>query len=68
VLHTDAIARSSVRLGTHVTCIRIDRGMHDLLLSAPDVRERVYAEIDRWMNAYCVSDEVAEQQRATARD
>jgi len=68
VLHTDAIARSSVRLGTHVTCVRIDRGMHDLLLSAPDVRQRVYAEIDRWMNAYCLSDDVAEQERATARD
>jgi len=52
VLHADAIARASVRLGTHVTCIRVDRGMHDLLLSAPDVRQGVYAEIERWMNAY----------------
>ena len=49
--------RSSVRLGTHVTCIRIDRGMHDLLLSAPDVRQRVYAEIERWMNAYAAADD-----------
>jgi len=59
VLHADAIAKSSVRLGTHVTCIRIDRGMHDLLLSAPDVRRRVYAEIDRWMNAYTAVDDAA---------
>jgi hypothetical protein len=59
VLHADAIARSSVRLGSHVTCIRIDRGMHDLLLSAPDVRRRVYAEIERWMNAYAPADETA---------
>ncbi len=57
VLHADAIARSSIRLGTHVTCIRIDRGMHDLLLSAPDVRQRVYTEIDRWMNAYAPADD-----------
>ena len=57
VLHADAIARSSIRLGSHVTCIRIDRGMHDLLLSAPDVRRRVYAEIERWMNAYAAADE-----------
>jgi hypothetical protein len=26
--------------------------MHDLLLSRPEVRERVYAELARWMNAY----------------
>jgi alpha-beta hydrolase superfamily lysophospholipase len=64
VLHTDGIARSSMRLGTHVTCIRVDRGMHDLLLSAPDVRQRVYAEIDRWMNAYTTADGVAQPARA----
>jgi len=64
VLHTDEIARSSMRLGTHVTCIRVDRGMHDLLLSAPDVRQRVYAEIDRWMNAYTTADGVAQPARA----
>ena len=52
VLDSDAIARWSTRLGTHVTCIRIDGGMHDLLLSKPPVRERVFAEIARWTDAY----------------
>jgi len=52
VLDADALARWSTRLGTHVTCIRIVNGMHDLLLSAPDVRRRVFAEITRWTDAY----------------
>jgi len=52
VLDSDAIARWSTRLGTHVTCIRIRGGMHDLLLSKPPVRERVFAEVARWTDAY----------------
>jgi alpha-beta hydrolase superfamily lysophospholipase len=52
VLDADALARWSTRLGTHVTCIRIVDGMHDLLLSAPDIRQRVFAEITRWTDAY----------------
>ena len=52
VLNSDAVARWSTKLGSHVTCIRIVNGMHDLLLSAPDVRKRVYTEISRWTDAY----------------
>ncbi|MEP6561767.1 MAG: alpha/beta hydrolase [Nakamurella sp.] len=52
VLDTEALARWSTRLGSHVTCLRIEGGMHDLLLSQPEVRERVYAELARWMDAY----------------
>ena len=52
VLDADALARWSVKLGTHVTCIRIVDGMHDLLLSRPPVRRRVLDEIDRWTIAY----------------
>jgi alpha-beta hydrolase superfamily lysophospholipase len=52
VLDSDAIARWSTRLGTHVTCIRVEGGMHDLLLSKPPVRKRVFAEIARWSDAY----------------
>jgi len=32
--------------------IRITGGMHDLLLSKPPVRKRVFAEIARWTDAY----------------
>jgi alpha-beta hydrolase superfamily lysophospholipase len=52
VLDVDALARWSTRLGSHVTVLRVADGMHDLLLSRPDVRKRVYADINRWMNAY----------------
>lgn len=52
VLDADAIARWSTRLGNQVTCIRIVDGMHDLLLSLPDVRARVFAEIARWSDTY----------------
>jgi alpha-beta hydrolase superfamily lysophospholipase len=39
-------------LGDAVTLVRIEGGMHDLVLSAPEVRARVYAELDRWLAAY----------------
>ena len=52
VLNADAIARWSTVLGRHVTCVRIVDGMHDLLLSTPPVRARVYAEMARWLDAY----------------
>ena len=64
VLDSDATARWSTRLGNHVTCIRITDGMHDLLLSRPHVRQTVFAEIDRWMNAYA---RTADHQFATNR-
>jgi alpha-beta hydrolase superfamily lysophospholipase len=35
-----------------VTLVRIDGGMHDLVLSAPPVREKVFAELDQWLTAY----------------
>ncbi len=52
VLNSDAVARWSVRLGRHVTCVRIADGMHDLLLSTPAVRAEVYAVMARWLDAY----------------
>ncbi|MEN0127919.1 MAG: alpha/beta hydrolase [Brevundimonas sp.] len=52
VLEVDQIARRAVQLGSHVTVVRIDGGLHDLTLSARPARERFYAEIDRWTAAY----------------
>ena len=52
VLDADDIARLSTRLGRHVTCVRIDGGLHDLVLSAEKVRATVFDELDRWMAAY----------------
>jgi len=52
VLDVEQIANRAVRLGRHVTIVRVEQGLHDLLLSAPAVRELVLSEIARWQGAY----------------
>ena len=52
VLDVEHIAGYASRLGRHVTIARIDGGLHDLTLSAAPVRQRVFAELDRWLGAY----------------
>ena len=52
VLDVDQIARRAVTLGRHVTVVRLEGAMHDVVLSAPAVRERAFAEIGRWCAAY----------------
>ena len=52
VLDVELLARRAVQLGSHVTVVRIRDGLHDLALSRKPVRERYYAEIDRWAAAY----------------
>ncbi|MBA3530269.1 MAG: alpha/beta hydrolase [Propionibacteriaceae bacterium] len=52
VLDVEQIANRAARLGWHVTIVRIDQGLHDLVLSASPVRKRVLDEIGRWAGAY----------------
>jgi alpha-beta hydrolase superfamily lysophospholipase len=52
VLDVEHIAHYSSRLGSHVTIVRIDGGLHDLTLSAAPVRARVFEELERWIGAY----------------
>ncbi len=52
VLDVDHIARWAPALGRHVTVVRFDGALHDLTLSVPPVRERVFAELSTWLNAY----------------
>ncbi|MET0693984.1 MAG: alpha/beta hydrolase [Propionibacteriaceae bacterium] len=52
VLDVEQIVSRATRLGRHVTIVRIEEGMHDLVLSAPDVRKTVLWEISRWERAY----------------
>jgi len=52
VLDVDQIANRAVRLGRHVTVVRFERGMHDLVLSAEPVRGQVLTEIRHWVDAY----------------
>jgi alpha-beta hydrolase superfamily lysophospholipase len=52
VLDVAHMARWAPRLGRHVTLVRFDGGLHDLVLSPPAVRAKVFAELERWMGAY----------------
>jgi alpha-beta hydrolase superfamily lysophospholipase len=52
VLDVEHIARWSPGLGRHVTVVRIDGAVHDVVLSAEPVRKVVFAELDRWLTAY----------------
>ena len=52
VLDVEQIAARAIRLGRHVTVVRITDGMHDLMLSAPHVRKEAMEEIGRFLNGY----------------
>jgi len=52
VLVVEDIARRSLALGAIVTVARIDGALHDVMLSAPDVRRAAYAELGRWLRGY----------------
>jgi alpha-beta hydrolase superfamily lysophospholipase len=49
VLDVEHMARWAPRLGRHVTLVRIDGGLHDLVLSAKPARDQVFTELARWM-------------------
>jgi alpha-beta hydrolase superfamily lysophospholipase len=52
VLDVEQIAARAVRLGPHVTVVRIPEGLHDVTLSAPHVRKHALDEIGRFVEAY----------------
>lgn len=52
VLDVEQIAARSIKLGPLVTLARFEGAIHDVFLSQRPVRERVYAELDRWIGAY----------------
>jgi len=52
VLDVRQIRRWAPVLGTHVTVVSIDGARHDVVLSRPAVRARVYAELASWVSAY----------------
>jgi alpha-beta hydrolase superfamily lysophospholipase len=39
-------------IGTHVTYVAVPGARHDVVLSRPEVRARVYEELERWVTAY----------------
>jgi alpha-beta hydrolase superfamily lysophospholipase len=52
VLEVPQIRRWAVALGRHITYVAIDGARHDVVLSLPEARAQVYAELDRWVTAY----------------
>ena len=52
VLDVDQIVRHAPRLSTHVTIVRVAEALHDVTLSRPDVRSKVFDELRRWLEAY----------------
>jgi alpha-beta hydrolase superfamily lysophospholipase len=49
VLDVEQIARRAPRLGRHVTLVRIEGGLHDLVLSPKPVRDQVFEEMRAWL-------------------
>lgn len=49
VLNPEAISKAGQRLGANVTDFTVHDGLHDLVLSRPDVRAIVYTEIFSWL-------------------
>ncbi|WP_323958480.1 alpha/beta fold hydrolase [Arthrobacter sp. JZ12] len=52
VLDVTVMTQRALQLGRHVTVCRFDGALHDTLLSPAPVRERVYAELERWVQCY----------------
>lgn len=50
VLDVNDIRKYGRMLGPDVTSMRVEGGLHDLILSAPDVREAVYKQIFEWLD------------------
>jgi alpha-beta hydrolase superfamily lysophospholipase len=51
VLDVDDITREGPKLGTSVTLRPIAEGVHDLVLSDPDVRNRLFEEVAVWLRS-----------------
>lgn len=52
VLDVVGVARRAADLGNRVTIARVEGALHDVTLSAPPVRDVVWAETARWFHAY----------------
>jgi alpha-beta hydrolase superfamily lysophospholipase len=48
VLVVDEIARAALKIGPLVTVARIDRAIHDVILSAPEPRAQAYRVMSEW--------------------
>ncbi|MEH0929386.1 alpha/beta hydrolase [Micromonospora sp. CPCC 205558] len=66
VLDVEHMVRYAPRLGRHVTLARFDGGLHDLTLSGPAVRKKVFDEVGRWAEAFLAAGPTAPADADTA--
>lgn len=59
VLDVDQIARRAKRLGPDVRVVAVEGALHDVFLSAPDVRTKAISEMISWLNEHVSADRVA---------
>ncbi len=52
VLDVPQIRRWSTSVGPHVSYVAVEGAVHDVVLSRPEARRQVYAELERWCSAY----------------
>lgn len=52
VLDVEQIRRWASSIGRHVTSVAVEGAVHDMVLSRPDVRRRVYDVLDTWLGAW----------------
>lgn len=52
VLDVRKLALAASGLGRCVTILRVDGGLHDLVLSRKEVRDRYFTEVATWLRAY----------------
>ena len=52
VLDVERLGSAAVHLGAHVTVVRIDGGLHDLVLSEEPVRAEVFEQMRTWRDAW----------------
>ncbi len=52
VLDVVSVARRVPNLGSVVTLVRLEGALHDVTLSAKDVRENLWRELARWFHGY----------------
>ena len=54
VLDVEQIVHRATRLGSLVTIVRVDQGLHDVWLSAPPVRKQALDETLHWLDGYAL--------------
>lgn len=52
VLDVELLARRSMKLGPHVTVVRLQGAIHDVFASEEPVRSSAFGEVVRWLRAY----------------